>query len=127
MVLTGPRLESRRQVFNTFVGNRDNSQTSPDCVVVDVPDTRLMTTKPTLELDPVEYARNLRRLPPPGERRRLRLAAGLSLHQVARSLGLTASACRLWETGERRPGPSVIGPYVELLDGISAIVDEEES
>ncbi|MFW3172569.1 helix-turn-helix domain-containing protein [Geodermatophilus sp. CPCC 206100] len=50
-----------------------------------------------------------------GEARRIRLAAGLSVGQVAADIGVSASAIQRWERGERVPRTRAAGDYAELL------------
>jgi DNA-binding transcriptional regulator YiaG len=63
----------------------------------------------------LERLRAKRELPHPGERRRIREAAGASLRDVARELGVSHSAVRRWETTRAVPRDSRI-EYVRLLD-----------
>jgi DNA-binding transcriptional regulator YiaG len=51
-----------------------------------------------------------------GDARRLRLAAGLSLREVAREVGCGPSTVHRWETGQRRPHGRAALRYAELLD-----------
>jgi len=49
-------------------------------------------------------------------RRAIRLAAGVSITQVAQEIGVTRQAVHFWETGIRRPsGPHLVA-YVEILE-----------
>jgi len=66
-----------------------------------------------------EKIRRLKGLPDPTERRRLRIMAGLSLQDVATSVGVTRSAISRWELGSRSPHQSNLGPYVAVLTVIS--------
>jgi DNA-binding transcriptional regulator YiaG len=52
-------------------------------------------------LDPERLAEEVRasRLPPPLTRRRLREAAGLSLHDVGQAVGVSAMSVLRWERG----------------------------
>ncbi|WP_340563356.1 helix-turn-helix transcriptional regulator [Streptomyces sp. GSL17-111] len=56
----------------------------------------------------------------PGERRRLRLAAGLSLDQVASAVGVGRQTVANWEDGST-PSPQSRGKYLRLLDGLSRL------
>lgn len=67
-----------------------------------------MTTTRTLAL---AAARALR----PDQRRMIREAAGLTLGDVARGIGCTASAVRLWERGTREPSGTLGERYGLLL------------
>ena len=66
-----------------------------------------------------EKIRRLKGLPEPIERRRLRIMAGLTLQDVADSVGVTRSAISRWELGSRSPHQSHLGPYVAVLTVIS--------
>ncbi|MFJ3928266.1 helix-turn-helix domain-containing protein [Streptomyces sp. NPDC090022] len=54
-------------------------------------------------------------LPSPKERRRLREAVGLSLDDVAASLGVSASTVRSWETGRTSPRGHKRQAYARIL------------
>lgn len=54
-----------------------------------------------------------------GAARSLRLAAGLSLGEVARELGVSVSCVFRWETGERRPRGDAALRYGELLERLA--------
>ena len=56
-----------------------------------------------------------RRLLRSGEARDIRVAAGLSQPEIARSIGVTPGAVSRWETGERRPVGEPAIAYAELL------------
>jgi transcriptional regulator with XRE-family HTH domain len=58
-------------------------------------------------------------LPPPAERRRLRLAAGLSQAQIATALGTRREAVGSWEAGQREPRPPQRTAYARLLEGLA--------
>lgn len=53
-----------------------------------------------------------------GEARRLRLAASLSLAEVARALGVSVPTVSRWETGERRPRGKAAIRYARLLEAL---------
>jgi DNA-binding transcriptional regulator YiaG len=57
-----------------------------------------------------------RSLPAPGERARLRKAAGLAQDDIARSVGVTRSAVSRWEAGCREPRGRTLVAYVEVLE-----------
>jgi DNA-binding XRE family transcriptional regulator len=61
----------------------------------------------------------MRRLPTPEERKRIRVAAGLTRDEVGSVLGVTSTAIYQWETGKADPGKASIGPYVELLERLN--------
>ena len=54
-----------------------------------------------------------------GEARRLRLAANLSLGEVARELGVAVPTLLRWETGERRPRGKAALRYAGLLEKLA--------
>ncbi|MFE1318347.1 helix-turn-helix domain-containing protein [Kitasatospora phosalacinea] len=58
-------------------------------------------------------------LPTPAERQRLRLAAGLTITQVAVALRVNSALVKGWEDGTAAPGPDVAPAYVRLLDGLA--------
>lgn len=53
-----------------------------------------------------------------GEARRLRLAAGLSLREVAREVGVAVPTVLRWETGERQPRGNAALRYARLLEAL---------
>ncbi|MGW4809480.1 hypothetical protein [Kitasatospora sp. NPDC004272] len=59
-------------------------------------------------------------LPDPAERQRLRLAAGLTVTQVAVALRVNSSLVKGWEDGTAAPGPEVAPAYMRLLEGLAA-------
>ncbi|MET9078600.1 helix-turn-helix transcriptional regulator [Streptomyces sp. NPDC004232] len=59
-------------------------------------------------------------LPDPGERRRLREAAGLSQAQIATALKTRRETVASWEAGQREPRPPQRAAYARLLDGLAA-------
>ncbi len=65
--------------------------------------------------DLLERLRAKRELPLPAERRRIRVAAGASLRDVAHELGVSHTAVRRWETKPSVPRESRIA-YARLLD-----------
>ena len=62
-----------------------------------------------------------RELPPPAECRRLRLAAGISLREIADLVGVTPPAVLHWETERRR----VSDEYLEAYVGVLRLLREE--
>ncbi|MCF6524544.1 DNA-binding transcriptional regulator [Streptomyces sp. JJ36] len=56
----------------------------------------------------------------PQERARLRKAAGLSLEQVARAVGVGRQTVANWESGAM-PSPQARGRYLRLLEGLAQI------
>jgi len=56
-----------------------------------------------------------RDLPPPQVRRALRIAAGLSLAEVASAVGVSRQAVAHWEGGSRRPAAKHLTAYCQAL------------
>jgi transcriptional regulator with XRE-family HTH domain len=54
-----------------------------------------------------------------GTARSLRVAAGLSLREVAAELGVGPSTLFRWEAGERRPRGKAAIRYAELLEALA--------
>ncbi|PJN21095.1 transcriptional regulator [Kitasatospora sp. CB02891] len=59
-------------------------------------------------------------LPVPEERKRLRLAAGLTPAQIAAALRVASKRVLEWEDGSAVPGPDVAPAYTRLLEGLAA-------
>ncbi|WP_404870736.1 helix-turn-helix domain-containing protein (plasmid) [Kitasatospora griseola] len=59
-------------------------------------------------------------LPAPAERKRLRLAAGLTPAQIAAALRVNSALVSQWEDGSAHPGPDVAPAYMRLLEGLAA-------
>ncbi|OKI95058.1 helix-turn-helix domain-containing protein [Kitasatospora sp. CB01950] len=59
-------------------------------------------------------------LPAPAERKRLRLAAGLTPAQIAAALRVGSALVTQWEDGSAVPGPDVAPAYTRLLEGLAA-------
>ncbi|WP_354645226.1 helix-turn-helix domain-containing protein [Kitasatospora camelliae] len=59
-------------------------------------------------------------LPLPAERKRLRLAAGLTPAQVAAALRVNSTLVVAWEDGSAVPGPDIAPAYTRLLEGLAA-------
>jgi DNA-binding transcriptional regulator YiaG len=72
----------------------------------------------------LEQVRSRRALPPPAERRRIREAAGVSLRDMAKAVGVSHTAITDWESGtmprEHRAA------YARLLDELHRLVPREE-
>jgi DNA-binding transcriptional regulator YiaG len=73
-------------------------------------------------LTPITKADLLRRLPEPDERRTIRLAAKLTLRDIATEVGATPQAVALWEQGTT-PSPAYLPAYVKLLDSLGVYAD----
>lgn len=54
-----------------------------------------------------------------GEGRRVRLAAGLSLREVAESIGGSPSGLWRWENGDRNPRGPAAAAWARLLSDLS--------
>ena len=71
----------------------------------------------------VERIRSRRELPDAAERRRIRIAAGVSLRDVAAAVGVSHTAVATWEAGatprEHRAA------YVRLLDELRRLLPDE--
>ena len=65
--------------------------------------------------DLTRRARTRRELPAPHIRRRLRVAAGASLVDVAAVVGVSHEAVRTWEMGLRRPRGENLDRYADVL------------
>lgn len=69
-----------------------------------------MGTAPTLAL--------VRELAADGTARRIRIAARLSLYDIARDLGVKAGTVSRWETGKRTPRGEAALRWAQLLNEI---------
>lgn len=67
-----------------------------------------------------------KRLPPPPARRALRVAAGLTLQDVATVVGVTRQAVAMWETGGRNPSGEARAAYARVLADLRRLMTEEE-
>lgn len=56
-----------------------------------------------------------RALPPPSERRAIRVAARVSLQRLARAVGVTRQTIALWETGRAAPRDAHLDAYLNAL------------
>jgi DNA-binding transcriptional regulator YiaG len=64
------------------------------------------------------------RLPPPTEWRRIRVAAGASLRDVAAAVGVDAMTISRWERGQSRPWPRHAASYRRVLDALAQLAQE---
>ena len=71
------------------------------------------------------HARDI--LPSPQQRRSLRERSGLAQGDLARVLGVSASAVCRYETGERTPRSDVLHSYLELLGHLKLAFNDEGS
>ena len=74
-----------------------------------------MNTKTRLDLGEVARTRSLARS---GAARSIRIAAGISLAEVASQLGVSPSTVHRWETGVRRPRAAAAVEYGRLLQSL---------
>lgn len=65
-----------------------------------------------------------RRLLLSGEARAVRVAAGVSGSELARSIGVTPGAVSRWETGKRRPTGPAASAYAALLTSLRKVRTE---
>jgi transcriptional regulator with XRE-family HTH domain len=65
-----------------------------------------------------------RRAAQSGQARRIRIAAGLSLADLAAALGVSRAALSRWETGHRIPRGEAAQRYAGLLDALARQVGE---
>lgn len=77
-----------------------------------------MVTIPLEELR--KRVRDELELPAPQVRRTLRVRAGLSLAEIARTIGVTREAVRLWELGLRQPRGNHLRDYAAILRMLGA-------
>lgn len=66
-----------------------------------------------------------RRLARSGEAQALRLAAGLSLREVADAVGISHSNLWRWEAGQRAPRGAAAIAWAQLLDQLAAAQSAE--
>lgn len=69
-------------------------------------------------IDRVVELSRIRSLARSGSARTVRLAAGLSLAEIAATVGVTSSAVFRWENGERAPHGDAALRYGELLEAL---------
>ena len=60
-------------------------------------------------------------LPAPSECKRIRIAAGAGLRDVAREIGVSAMSIQRWESGACKPGHGAVA-YARLLEELERIV-----
>lgn len=66
------------------------------------------------------------RLPAPGDRLRIRMVAGVTLKEFARTLGVSQMTVSRWERGEAEPRLEQRVAYALLLREVAAAALEEE-
>ena len=67
----------------------------------------------------IEQVRSRRELPRPDERRRIRMAAGVSQRELARALGVSWTAIQRWEAGATPR--SHVAEYAEALERLAGL------
>jgi transcriptional regulator with XRE-family HTH domain len=72
-----------------------------------------------------ERVRSLQELPDPAERRRLRLAAGVSTIDVGKAIGVAPQTVGMWERGVRTPNHKSLPAYLEVIRLFREAVKEE--
>jgi len=65
-------------------------------------------------------------LPPPTMRKAIREAAGVTVAQVAREIGVTRQAVVFWERGLRRPSGPYLGAYLGVLELLRDAIEARE-
>lgn len=60
-------------------------------------------------------------LPPPADRRRIRLEAHLSLREMAEALGVAPMTLLRWESGEAVPRRAAAQRYRTMLDSLAKV------
>jgi transcriptional regulator with XRE-family HTH domain len=70
----------------------------------------------------VKHAIASKKLPPATTRRALRLAAGLSLEDIATVVGVTRSAVSRWERGTRQPRGTNRSRYADVLAQLRGVI-----
>lgn len=73
----------------------------------------------------VRLAALRRRLPDPVRRREIREAAGQSVQGIAKAVGVTRQTVHFWEAGTREPRDENLQAYVDLLERLAALCDDE--
>lgn len=77
--------------------------------------TDMSTSSATL----AKRARAIRSLPEPEQARAIRLAAGVSMVEMAEALGVHRVTVHRWESGDRRPQGDLAARYARLLQGLA--------
>jgi predicted transcriptional regulator len=67
----------------------------------------------------IDRAQRRRGIPSAAERRLLRMRAGLSQADIAKTLGTTRSAVSRYESGDREPCRAILDKYIVVLDRLS--------
>lgn len=70
----------------------------------------------------LDRIRERKGLPEPSECRRIRMAAGVSIRDVAREIGVSPMSVQRWETGFCRPGIAAAARYSQLIQEMGHIV-----
>lgn len=85
-----------------------------------------MTTTPlaTPTVMPLVDRVRATRLPPPAQRRSIRLAVGVSLREMSAELGVSKLTVSHWERGMREPRRDHALRYRRLLDALQGLAQE---
>lgn len=73
----------------------------------------------------LERVRKKRSLPPPEQREAIRVAAGLSIRDLADTMEVAPATAHYWETGQRNPNSKHLDRYLSALQAMSDAVAAE--
>lgn len=79
------------------------------------------------ELEALRQRRSPVRLPPPDQRKAIRVAYGVSQGDVASVLGVSRLTVSMWERGQTEPKTEHAERYAALLDSMSRAKTESET
>jgi DNA-binding transcriptional regulator YiaG len=79
----------------------------------------------TVDEQPLAHRVRAAQLPPPDERRRIRLAAGVTYAEIAAELEVSAVTAMRWEQGAATPRRHRAIAYRQLLEQLQKAVGEE--
>lgn len=66
-------------------------------------------------------------LPPPEERRRLRISYGVTIQAVADAVGVSRMSVTAWERGSSEPTGANASKYAQLLQEMRETLEEEST
>lgn len=72
----------------------------------------------------LERARLRQQLPPPSERRAIRIRSGIAQREMAEALSVSRQTLDHWERGRRRPRGSSVVRYARLLAELGSFTPE---
>ncbi len=78
------------------------------------------------DLEALRQRRAPVQLPPPDQRKAIRMAYGVSQNDVASVLGVSRLTVSMWERGETDPKPEHARKYSELLEQMKRDTDARE-